>query len=776
MGEVYRARDARLSRDVAVKVLPALFSSDPDRLRRFEQEARAAGSLNHPNVLTVHDVGVEADTPYVVSELLEGETLRSRLQLGPPPLSKTIELVREICEGLAAAHDKGIVHRDLKPENVFLTRLGHAKILDFGLAKLRTPLAGDESTGAISAASTAEQTRAGVVLGTVGYMSPEQIRGESLDGRSDIFALGSVLHEMLSGQRSFRRPTSAETMHAILNEDPPPLDERLGPGLERIVRRCLEKRPEERFQSARDVAFALEAVSGGSASAPVPRTLWRSPQALALGAALLATSLAAFLALRLGSRQPPREPLTGGAERARSVAVLPFRLRGAATGHDHLGLALPDEIATLLTYAPGLAVRPFTDSSRYEAQALDLGRVGKELGVQHLVVGSFGADGEDLRISVEAVELASNRALWRDTWTVSPKDLKSLRDTVRERVSVGLLPALGLAGDLLAGARRRPASQESYELYLRASALAADTVPSREAMRLLERATTLDPDFAPAWYELAFRAYRHDVLGEGGRASHETAIRAVSRAVALDPDLLPAVAFKITLDASLGQVAEAYRSAAELARRRPGSAEAHHALSYALRYGGAQAEAARECRVARGLDPSNPSLWSCYWTFLALGDYEQAESFNAIAREHQPELHAAVLADIRTRSGERARAREAMALASDETTGADLQRACLQEPRPAGTAALVQRDVAKLATIRDPEALYWYGAVLADCGFEDAALRFLASSIEGGYCSFTALGVDTMWDRARERPAFHELREKARACQERFLAETGAPS
>ena len=261
MGEVYRARDERLARDVAVKVLPDLLSTDHERLRRFEQEARAAGSLSHPNVLTVHDIGVEAATTYLVSELLEGETLRSRLQQGTPPVRRTIELAMEICEGLAAAHDKGIVHRDLKPENVFLTQQGHAKILDFGVAKLRGVPGSEEDTGAMSAATTLEQTRGGVVLGTTAYMSPEQIRGESVDGRSDLFALGSVLYECLSGQHPFRGVSPPATMHKILSEDPPPLAVRVGPGLERVVRRCLEKRPAERFQSARDLAFALEAVS-----------------------------------------------------------------------------------------------------------------------------------------------------------------------------------------------------------------------------------------------------------------------------------------------------------------------------------------------------------------------------------------------------------------------------------------------------------------------------------------------------------------------------------
>jgi len=267
MGEVYRARDARLNRDVAIKVLPATYSSDADRLHRFAQEARAAAALSHPNILAIYDIGEGDGAPYIVSELLEGETLRERLRSGALSMRKAIDYAQQIARGLAAAHEKGIVHRDLKPENIFLTNDGHAKILDFGLAKLTRPELGDDATG--NAPTQQVGTDAGTVMGTVGYMSPEQVRGKPADSRSDIFALGAILYEMLSGKRAFHGDSAAETMSAILKEDPPELTEtnrNVSPALERIVRHCLEKNPAERFQSARDVAFNLEALSGISTS------------------------------------------------------------------------------------------------------------------------------------------------------------------------------------------------------------------------------------------------------------------------------------------------------------------------------------------------------------------------------------------------------------------------------------------------------------------------------------------------------------------------------
>src|SRR5215470_3463857 len=290
MGEVYRAKDPRLGRDVAIKVLPVSVSADADRLRRFEQEAQAAGILNHPNITAVYDIGSHDGATYVVQELLEGETLRSVLAGGRLSQRKAIDYSLQIVHGLAAAHEKGIVHRDLKPENIFVTNDGRVKLLDFGLAKLTHT---EEGSGATNLPTATAGTEPGVVLGTLGYMSPEQVRGRPADARSDIFAFGAILYEMLSGKRAFQGDSAADTMSAILKEDPPDLsvtNQSVPPGLERIVRHCLEKNPEQRFHSAHDVAFDLEALSGISASrvAPSPIAGVRRLPLLPVVAALLA--------------------------------------------------------------------------------------------------------------------------------------------------------------------------------------------------------------------------------------------------------------------------------------------------------------------------------------------------------------------------------------------------------------------------------------------------------------------------------------------------------
>jgi serine/threonine protein kinase len=261
MAEVYRAHDPVLKRDVAIKVLPSFVVHDPDRLRRFEKEAQAAAALNHPNILAVHRFGVFEGAPFLVSELLVGNTLRQQLERGPLPVRKGIDTGVQVAHGMAAAHEKGIVHRDLKPENLFVTKDGRVKILDFGLAKLMQPQAGSSDA---TSPTVSPATEPGVVMGTIGYMSPEQVRGKTVDHRADIFAFGAILYEILAGKRPFQRPTSAETMAAILNEDPQSLSQiepAIPPGLQRIVQRCMEKSPEQRFQSASDLAFALEALS-----------------------------------------------------------------------------------------------------------------------------------------------------------------------------------------------------------------------------------------------------------------------------------------------------------------------------------------------------------------------------------------------------------------------------------------------------------------------------------------------------------------------------------
>jgi eukaryotic-like serine/threonine-protein kinase len=355
MGEVYRARDSRLKREVAVKVLPRGLSLDAERLRRFEQEALATAALNHPNILAVFDIGTHEGAPYVVSELLEGETLRERLHSGALPLRKAQDYALQIARGLAAAHEKGIVHRDLKPENLFLTKDGRVKILDFGLAKLTQP----ESSAHTSLPTMTHVTEAGVVMGTAGYMSPEQVRGSAVDSRSDIFSFGAILYEMVSGKRAFHRETPADTMSAILKEEPADLSEtnrNVPPALERIVQHCLEKNPEQRFHSASDIAFDLEHLSGTSSTSskltplPAARPKISLPASIGIAAFLILTMLAVGWWIGKNGARVPVAQYTQITFRTGSIGNARFTPDGSVVysaawdgGDDQLYLARTDE-------------------------------------------------------------------------------------------------------------------------------------------------------------------------------------------------------------------------------------------------------------------------------------------------------------------------------------------------------------------------------------------------------------------------------------------------
>jgi serine/threonine protein kinase len=394
MGEVYRARDSVLKREAAIKVLPPFVSQDPDRLHRFQQEAQAAAALNHPNILAVFQFGTFEGSPYLVSELLEGDTLRQLLQRGPLAVRKAIDIGVQVAHGLAAAHDKGIVHRDLKPENLFVTKDGRVKILDFGLAKLtqRPPESGD--TGPTL---THQGTDPGMILGTVGYMSPEQVRGHTADSRADIFAFGTVLYEMLAGKRAFQRSTSAETMTAILNEDPPSISQIVQstpPGLQRVVHRCLEKNPEQRFQSASDLAFALEAISesGISGSVPTPASIQHRYRKPLLWSGGLVVILALATAAYFFARRPQHVPFEHysiqkviDSKHVRNVAISPDGAYLAAVEQDANG-----NQALWLHHIPTGSERPLVQEATYNYQDI-----------------TFSPDGNYIYFRIDAVVIHS---------------------------------------------------------------------------------------------------------------------------------------------------------------------------------------------------------------------------------------------------------------------------------------------------------------------------------------------------------------------------------
>jgi len=607
MGEVYRARDTRLGREVAVKVLPASLSEDPDRLRRFEQEARAASALNHPNIMTVYDVGEVAGTPFVVSELLEGVTLREALADSPLPVRKAVDYGVQIAQGLAAAHEKGIVHRDLKPENLFVTKDARVKILDFGLAKLMP----QQADGSVTKAPTLTAgTEPGVVMGTVGYMSPEQVRGQPADHRSDIFAFGTVLHEMLTGARAFRGDSAIETMNSILKEEPPEASRsrpEVTPALDRIARRCLEKSPSERFQSARDLAFALTETASVSTipAGPAPAPARRSPMlALAWIGVALAVALGVVFAVRPALRQRLSRGTAAG--HIQSLAVLPLENLSRDAEQDYFADGMTEALITDLAQIRSLRVISRTSVMGYRATKKPLPQIGRELNVDAVLEGSVQRSGGRVRITAQLIEAPTDRHVWAKSYERDLRDVLSLQSEVARAVA-GEIRAAVTPGEKSRLAKARPVDPEIHELDLRGRYQlhnAASEQDIRKAIGLFQQALAKDPGDAPAYVGLAFG---YSVLTDFYLPPRETMPRAKAaaiRALELDETLADA-------HTALGWVHTAYDwewSSAEKEFRRalelnPNSADAHDGYANYLTDVGRSEEAVAEVRRARELDP-----------------------------------------------------------------------------------------------------------------------------------------------------------------------------
>ena len=468
---------------------------DESARTRFEREAKAVAALSHPNILSIFDFGKHDGVLFAVTELLEGETLRERLSSGPLPARKAIGYASQMAGGLAAAHDKGIVHRDLKPENLFVTDDGRVKILDFGLAwraEEATLDAGEETP------TEARPTTPGAVMGTVGYMSPEQVRGQSADHRSDIFSLGAILHETLSGVRTFRRDTAVETMNAILKEEAPALSaEDLPPALGRIVGRCLEKKPGERFQSARDLGFALEALSDETIPARQaeqrgkkwPGKKWLAPALLAV-VALVATGL-----WLVRSDAPPPATVSDAVEP--SIAVLPFIDLSPDGENEYFGDGMAEELISTLSRIDGLKVAARTSSFMFKGRSEDIRTIGEALNVETVLAGSVRRSGDRVRISAELNNVSDGFNLWSEQYDRELDDIFA----VQEEIAISIADRLKVT---LIGLEPPTENVEAYDLYLRGRFFWARRGDGLDRARdFFEQACAIDPDFALAHAGLA---------------------------------------------------------------------------------------------------------------------------------------------------------------------------------------------------------------------------------------------------------------------------------
>ena len=602
MAEVYRGRDTRLMRDVAVKVLPEQLTHNLDALSRFEREARTVASLSHPHILALYDVGRDADVRYAVMELLEGQTLRSALAEGPPPLARVLEWALQIASGLAAAHDKGIVHRDLKPENLFLSRDASLKILDFGLAKTAIPELSGDSPPMLA-------TIPGAMVGTLGYMAPEQVRGGPADHRADLFAFGVVLYEMLAGFRPFLGGTPGDVLASILRDQPRPLAD-APPTLARIVDRCLEKRPEQRFQSARDLAFALKSVerelltsSGGARSASGPVEARRPPSG-------------PLAVLASGAAPPTPRP-------AKSIAVLPFRNLSGGSDSDYFAEGITEDILGALARTEGLQVAARTSSFAFRGKDDDVRRIGAQLGVAAVLEGSVRISGQRLRLTAQLVDVASGFNLWSERYDRTMEDVFAVQDEVASAIAQTLkVKLLGRAG----GTR----DVEAYDLFLKGRYFLGRRCLS-DAIPPLEKAVDRDPTFVSARTELADAyAMKGFYGGLDTRDAYARARKAAEEARRLEPESSDVLLTLGILEHYYGwDLAAEERYLKQAYDKDPHSAASQAWLALCLASVPRLSEAMSAGRRAVELEPHAANYWCTLgWVHYHAGRYDDS------AREH----------------------------------------------------------------------------------------------------------------------------------------------
>src|SRR5579863_5954065 len=630
-------------------------------------------------------------------EKLEGESLKQHIAGHPMETAKVLDVGVQVAEALVASHAKNIVHRDIKPANIFLTPTGQVKVLDFGLAKLVHNLGTEDDAGADNSL-----TAVGVIPGTAVYMSPEQARSETIDARSDLFSFGVVLYEMSTGKKPFTGANSLVTLDAVLHSKPiPPRDvnPKIPIELEGIIGKAMEKDRNHRYQRAAemrsDLALLRREAESGTIKTPsataklrvATKTFGRDSRLqtyLLLGmAALLVTVLSAVGAWWYNHRQ------AATAEQRNAIAVLPLQNMNGDISVDYLRFALADELTSVLTYSRSLEVRPSSVTRRFVALDLDPKKVGQELRVGRLLQGHFMKQGDALTVTLEAIDVPTERVLWQTTATGKAEDLIGLREQLTTAVQHGLLPILGGAAGTLDSQTSRPKNQQAYDFYLRSVAVPHDPGPNKEAITMLEWSVGIDPSYAPAWEALGQRYYFDSAYGGGGEEIFQRSNAAYERAVSLDPNRVMAASLLITNRVERGELGRAYDAATDLVRRRPQSADAHFALAYVLRYAGMLDQSTEECNTARAMDPNNFAFRSCAWAFLEMGKTERAMDF--IHLDAGSEWAAWVTPYVQLGEGNVAAAREsARSMGKAATYHRELMVACTAAQRPADMEKIVR--------------------------------------------------------------------------------------
>ncbi|HEV8047754.1 MAG TPA: protein kinase [Terriglobales bacterium] len=810
MGEVYLAEDLRLKRKVAIKLLTPALTRDERGLRRFEHEAHAASALNHPNILTIYEFGYADGLHFIASEFIDGMTLRHHLAACRMELSAAIDIAIQIASALAAAHTSGIVHRDIKPDNVIVRNDGIVKVLDFGIAKLNEKQIGEtiRRTASAIASSTSEP---GMVIGTAKYMSPEQARGLQVDARSDIFSLGAVIYEMVTGREAFSGETASDVIAEILKTEPPaPVD--FAPDVphevERMISKAIRKDRENRYQTAKDLLIDLQDFkkemefqaklqlsarpgrgSGSKDQKPVATAgigtarrglgghplfqvddkplatnfLYSRKTWVGLAILLFTALLVGYAALRKSHSVPT-------AQQPRSLAILPFRNLKQDPETDFLGFSLADAVITKVGYISALTVRPSSSVDKYRNQIIDPKKVATDLNVDTLLTGSFIKDGDDLRITTQLVDVKPDKILWQDSIDLKYDKLLTVQDRVAQQIIRGL--ELNLSPAEAANLKPdKPINSLAYEYYLRGVDLYSlnEFAP---AIELLQKSVALEPNYAPTWAHLG-RAYTTNAsLRFGGREDYNKAQVAYEKAIALNPALVEPRIYMANLLTDTGRVEQSVPLLRSALQTSPNNAEAHWELGYAYRFGGMLRESVAECEKARQNNPQVKINSSALNSYLYLGEYDKfMQSLPVNDSTYILFYHGF----------------GAYYLGNYEQASKDFDRAYEMEP------ALLPADVGKALSysmkhenqmglkllhetenrierqgVTDAEGIYKVAQAYAVLGDKPSALHMLEHSIGGGFFCYPYFVRDPLLQNLRNEAEFQALMDQARHRHDQF--------
>jgi TolB-like protein len=766
MGEVYLAEDTRLHRNVALKMLPPHLTRDPLALRRLEFEARVLSSLNHANLLTIFEFCPYEGRHFLVTEFVEGETVRSMVRRGRLPSHKAIDIAAQTAEALGVAHASGIIHRDIKPANLIVRPEGCVKVVDFGIAKLTE--ASPQSVEAEPATTPKTNTISAANLGTPRYMSPEQARGVPVDGRSDIFSLAAVLYEMLSGKAPFSGNTHSDLIADILRGEPLPLTHCV-PGtskkLQAIVWRALAKDREQRYETA--AAFVSD-LKGFQKEEEFQRRPWKYAMMAGLATLLLTIALASLFLARRTIFQ------SGAGSHRRTLAVLPFRNLRPDPNTDFLGVSLADEVTAKLGYVKALTVRQPSATIAYREGGFDLHKAAAKLNAEMLLTGSYLKDGNDLRITARLIGFNPETLLWQNTLNVKYDKLLTVQDQVSQMIIDGL--ALRLGSD----EQRRlksdsPVDNLAYEYYLRGVDLYA-TSNFTGAIMMLEKSVAINPNYAPTWAYLG-RAYTTEgSLQFGGRKHYQRAEEAYEKAIALNPVFPEPRVYMANLFTDTGRVEEAVPLLRVALQSSPNNAEAHWELGYAYRYGGMLNASVSECELARRLDPEVKINSSALNTYLYLFEYDKF--LNSLPVNDSPLVifyhglgsYYKHLYDEASNDFDRA-----YDLAPD-LLPAQIGKALSEGLHHSGAEGLARlRQLERKMNdrgVRDPEAMYKVAQAYAILGDSDSAVRMLDRSTSGGFFCYDYIARDLLLNSLHALPKYarvlEQVKQRAQQFEKRF--------